>query len=196
MNLDDLNAGIDISNPWKLVKHPKRPKFDSGHGLKVYKDKVIDPHGKKTTYSYIVKPEFISVVIVNQDLETYLIGQYRYPLKEFTWEVIKGSVDEGEALENAAKRETEEETGLKISSLELLQGNAILGASKTYRGNIFLVRGIDGKGEQHFDSSEIIFVKKIPLKDAVDMVFRGEIHDSFSCLSILQAAKKVGIISL
>lgn len=195
MDFKDLNKNVDTTSPWKLIEHHENPNFDSGFGMKIFTDRVIDPHGKPTTYSYVVKPDFISAVIINNNNEVYLVGQYRYPLKEYTWEVVKGGINKGESLKEATQRETEEETGLKISCIELLQGNVILGANKTYRGHIFLVHGIDAIGKQNLDSSENITVKKIPLRDAINMVFNGEIRDSFSCLSILLAAKKLGFIN-
>ena len=201
MDINDLNKGVDTSNPWKTITYGTNGKadFESEFGLKVYTDKVIDPRGNGTTYTYVVKPDFVCVVVVNQDNEVYLVGQYRYPLKEYTWEVIKGGVDTkkgDKSFEDAAKRETKEETGLVVSNITPLQKDVIMGANKTYRGNLFLVQGIDSQGETDFDASENITAKKVPFTDAVKMVLAGEIHDGFSSLAILQAAAKLGVIKL
>lgn len=190
-NKKEANNEVDMSSFWTTINSKVVYKTP---WIKVIEDDVKDPNGKDYIYSYVEKSDFVSAVVLDENHNIYLVGQYRYPVKEFSWEVVQGGIDNNESPLDAAKREVKEEIGVIAKSYELIFENFLSSASlKTTRGNVFLVRGVLEEGEQHFDPTEKLFVKKVPFKEALKMVCEGKITCVSSCFAILLAAKKLGI---
>ena len=53
-------------------------------GKRVKEDNVKDPYGNDTIYSYIERQNFVSAVVLDENYNLYLVGQYRYPIKDYT----------------------------------------------------------------------------------------------------------------
>lgn len=96
MSWKKLSSKIVYKNPWIIVRE----------------DKVIRPDGKKGIYGYIQIPHSIVVMAFTSEKEIYLVGQYRYPVNTYAWEIPKGGLVKSETPLKAAKRELLEETGL------------------------------------------------------------------------------------
>lgn len=180
-----LNKDVDTTNPWKTKQSSLV--YETAW-VKVMKNDVISPRGKDCVYSYVDKADSVGAVVVNANNEIYLVGQYRYPMDEFTWEIIEGGIEEGESPLEAVKREIKEEAGLKASNHNLiLEDFHIANGLTNERGNIFLVTDIIEEGAQSLDPTEKIVIKKVPFDEAVQMVYKGEIKDSYSIVGILLA---------
>ena len=175
---ETLDSNIVYETPW----------------IKVREDKVKTSYGKSTVYSYIEKDDYVSAVVLDSKNEIYLVGQYRYPVREFTWEVIQGGIEKGESSLASVKREVLEEIGVVANNYELIFKDFISNASlRNSYGSVYLVRDIIQEREQNLDSCEEIIIKKVPFSQALEMVYKGEIRCVSSCFSILLAAKKLNI---
>ena len=135
-----LRDDIDKSSFWKTIN--SKVVYETPW-VRVKEDNVKDPYGNDTIYSYIERQDFVSAVVLDENDNLYLVGQYRYPIKDYTWEVIQGGVEKGETSLDTVKREVREEAGIIAESYEEIFSDFIAGGSLTNaKGNIFLVRGI------------------------------------------------------
>jgi len=104
-------------NPWQKIS--SRPIYNNPW-INVREDQVVTPSGTKGIYGVVEAKPAIGVVPLTKDLQTYLVGQYRYTLDTYSWEIPEGGGDDNEAVLDGAKRELKEETGLIASSWTFL----------------------------------------------------------------------------
>lgn len=179
-----------VPNPWKTLSEKE---VYSNPWIKISHHEVINPSGGKGIYGVVsFRNKAIGVVPVDDELHTYLVGQFRYTLNEYSWEIPEGGGPEGEEPAITAVRELREETGLQASSIELLGKIHTSNSVTDEVGYLFLAKDL-----KQLDSSpeetEDITVRRIPLAEAVQMVESGEITDSLSMTGILLAARRFGI---
>jgi 8-oxo-dGTP pyrophosphatase MutT (NUDIX family) len=179
-----------VSNPWKTLSEKE---VYSNPWIKISHHEVINPSGGKGIYGVVsFRNKAIGVVPVDDELHTYLVGQFRYTLNEYSWEIPEGGGPEGEEPAITAVRELREETGLDAETLELLGKIHTSNSVTDEVGYIFLAKDLkqlDASPEE----TEDITVRRIPLAQAVQMVESGEITDSLSMTGILLAARRFGI---
>ncbi|WKK83787.1 NUDIX hydrolase [Marivirga arenosa] len=170
-------------NPWKLVKSTL--KYDNPW-IKVEEHDVINPSGKEGIYGKVhFKNIAVGVIPIDENDNTYLVGQYRYPLDQYSWEIPEGGCPENEDVLEAAKRELKEETGLSANDWNEFMKIHTSNSVSDERGVVYLAKGLT-QGEVQFEETEDIKIKKLPLSEAFKMVLDGEITDSISMASLLK----------
>ena len=98
------------SNPWTTLG--SRPVYENPW-IKVREDQVLRPDGQPGIYGVVeFKNRAVGVLPVEDDGAVWLVGQYRYPLQAYSWEIPEGGSAAGETPEETARRELQEETGL------------------------------------------------------------------------------------
>ncbi len=152
--------------------------------MTVYDDLVDFGEGEKHSYSYVKRPDGVSVAVVNEKDEILLIKQFRYPVKKFSWEMPGGAVDAGETLKEAALREFREETGYVLTGkqdIRLLGHWDYANSLSTEKLAVFLVKADSSKLKPEKTvgdvDEEIVSVRWFSLGQALEMVDRGEIDD-------------------
>lgn len=170
-------------NPWRTLS--TREVYEN-RWIRVREDKVIRPDGEPGIYGVVhFRNTAVGVLAVDEDDFIYLVGQYRYTLEQYSWEIPEGGCPEGEEPLSAAKRELEEETGLSASIWERV-GEAHLSNSVTDELAVWYVaRGLT-QGELRPEGTEELQVKRVPFSRALEMVLQGQITDALSRLAILQ----------
>ncbi|MGJ3235110.1 NUDIX domain-containing protein [Marivirga sp.] len=170
-------------NPWKLLN--SKIKYDNPW-IRVEEHDVINPTGGKGIYGKIhFRNIAVGVVPIDDDGNTWLVGQYRYPLDQYSWEIPEGGCPIGEQELEAAKRELKEETGLKAENWEELLRIHTSNSVSDERGVVFLAKNLT-QGETDFEETEDLKIKKLPLSKAIQMVMDGEITDSISMAALLK----------
>ncbi len=151
--------------------------FD-GRVFDVDRDRVRMPNGREVTLDVVRHPRSVVLLPVPEPGHVILIRQYRYPVKRWLWELPAGSVDPGEDPEGAARRECHEEIGqvpdtiVRLSALYPTPGYC---DEEMY---FFRVSGLSEPSEAAaLDEDEDIEPRVFTLRDARDMVRRGEIVD-------------------
>ena len=104
-------------NPWKMLSSKIIYK---NKWICLREDQVITPYGTKGIYGFIETHPAIGIVPLNENIATYLVGQYRYTLNTYSWEIPEGGGHPGESHLETAKRELSEETGLKANKWKYL----------------------------------------------------------------------------
>jgi len=156
--------------------------------IKVSHDEVITPKGTEGIYGTVhFKNIAIGVLPIDEEGNTWLVKQSRYTLNQYTWEIPEGGCPYGEEPVNAARRELEEEVGLKASDLTELMRMHLSNSVSDELAIIFIAKGLSA-GQQALESTEDIEYKKLPLQQAVKMVLSGEITDSISVAALLRLA--------
>ena len=174
-------------NPWKTLGSRvvyKNP------WITVREDSVICPDGSEGIYGVVVPKIATGVVALTPQREVYLVGQFRYPLQTYSWEIIEGGADGDETPLAAAQRELAEEAGLRAERWEPIGSEIHLSNCFTAeRAFAFLAQELSATTATP-DATEILTLKRIPLKDAMAMIERGEITDALTIIALLQVAKQ------
>ena len=172
-----------MENPWKVLA--ERRIYDNPWiGITEYD--VINPGGGKGIYGKVhYKGLAIGVVPMDQDGYIWLVGQYRFVLDQYSWEIPEGGGDPTISPVESAQRELREETGLVASEWTFLQEMHLSNSVSDERALIYLARGLE-QHEAMPEETEELVVRRVPFDEAYEMVERGEITDSMSVAGILK----------
>jgi ADP-ribose pyrophosphatase len=149
-----------------------------GERLTLFKDRVETSNGKETSYTYVEQGSSVEIVALNEQGEIYLVRQYRYPVRQESWEFPAGHTQNGEDPAETARRELQEEirmTASKIETLGQISSNASLLTSKC---TILLATGLQPAKKERDETEGDLLVKTFPLEKIEEMVREGLIHDS------------------
>ncbi|MCO5292015.1 MAG: NUDIX hydrolase [Chitinophagaceae bacterium] len=172
---------VENKNPW-IVKGEKAI-YDNAW-INVTEYDVINPSGGKGIYGKVhFKNTAIGVIALDEEQNIWLVGQYRFVLNEYSWEIPEGGCPEGEDYLTAAKRELLEETGLVAQSWRQLMKLHLSNSVTDELAFVFLATQLDQKTASPEDTEELM-VKKMPFEEAVKMVEQGEITDAISVAAI------------
>ncbi len=161
--------------------------------IKVVEDQVIRPNKSEGIYGKIhFRNKAIGIIPLDDELNTWLVGQYRYTLNEYSWEIPMGGAPLDENTLEGAKRELKEETGLMAKKwTKLLKIHTSNSVTDEF-GYVFIAEDLT-QGEMDWDETEELQVNKLPLKHALELVMENKITDSLSIAGILKAARIFGV---
>ena len=170
-------------NPWQITD--EKPVYDN-KWINVIEYQVINPSGNPGIYGKVhFKNRAIGIIPLDAELNTYLVGQYRFTLNVYSWEIPEGGGPLAEAPLEAAKRELLEETGLRAKEwTELLQMHLSNSVSDELC-IIYLARDLK-QFEAEPEDTEDLMVHKVPFEEVYQMVCNGEITDSVAVAAILK----------
>jgi len=156
--------------------------------ITVYEEQVINPSGGKNDYGRVhFKNKAIAIVPLDDAGNTWLVGQDRYTLGIYSWELPMGGAPLNEDPLDAAKRELKEETGLTAKQWTKVMQLHVSNSVTDEEGFVFIARDLE-QGDTAFDETEDLQIRKLPLEDAVAMVTRGEITDAMTVAALLGVA--------
>lgn len=176
----------DEQNPWQTLS--TRLEFDNPWFTVTTHDTVA-PDGSRPVYGKIsFKNRAVAILPLDDQDHTWLVGQWRYTLGEYCWELPMGGAPREESLEAAAHRELKEETGLRASQLTLMMKLHTSNSITDEEGYVFLAEGLTA-GEPEFDTTEDLAIRRLPFAEALAMVMDGRITDAITVAGILKAAQ-------
>ncbi len=172
-----------MENPWKT--RSVRITYDN-RWIQVTHREVVTPSGTDGIYGVVhFKNLAVGVVPLDEALNTWLVGQYRYTLGQYSWEIPEGGCPLGDDPLDAARRELAEETGIRAEQwdkvLDLHTSNSVTDET----GLVYVARGLSF-GEAEPEETEELSVRKLPFDEALEMVFNGQITDALSQLGLMR----------
>lgn len=180
------NKDSKDENPWKTLS--TQPVYNNAW-IKVEEHQVINPGGSNGIYGKVsFKNQAVGIIPVDEDGNTWLVGQFRYTLNQWSWEIPMGGSPVKEDKVKTARRELEEETGLKAGEITQLLHLHPSNSITDEQGYVYLATDLSEGVQQLEDTEKDIQVKKLAFDDAVKMVQNGEITDAISVAGILYLA--------
>lgn len=178
-------------NPWQTLSSEE--KYDN-RWISVTEHQVINPAGGQGIYGKVhFKNKAIGIVALDENEHTWLVGQWRYTLNEWSWEIPEGGGPLADDPLNSAKRELKEETGLIADRWTMIQRIHLSNSVSDEEGYLYLAEGLSQHESELEDTEADLKVRKLPFIDALQMVLSGEITDSLSVIGILKVARIKGI---
>lgn len=176
-------------NPWTTLS--SKPVYDNAW-IKVTEDQVIQPKGGRGIYGKVhFKNRAVGILPIDNDRNIWLVGQYRYTLNTYSWEIPEGGAPANESLLNCAQRELKEETGIEATSWDMILQLHTSNSVTDEVGYIYLAEDLV-EGKPDFEETELLEIRKLPFSQALDMVMNQEITDSMSMVGILKLARLKG----
>lgn len=174
-------------NPWTTLS--SRLVY-SNKWIELTEHEVINPSGGRGIYGKVhFKNKAIGIVPVDADNHTWLVGQFRYTLNAYSWEIPEGGGPHHEDPLTTARRELEEETGLRAGKWTELMRLHTSNSVTDEEAIIYMAEELtEGKNNPEETEGDLV-VKKLPLTEAVAMVMRGEITDSISVAALLKIGR-------
>lgn len=172
MGWKKLSSSVVFDNPWITVRE----------------DHVINPGGGENDYGLVhFKNKAVAIVPLDEDGNTWLVGQERYTLAEYSWELPMGGAPHDEEPLAAAKRELKEETGLTAGRWSELMRLHTSNSITDEVGVVYVASDLR-EGEPDPEETEEITIRRLPLAEAVGMVKAGLITDAISVAALLRMA--------
>jgi 8-oxo-dGTP pyrophosphatase MutT (NUDIX family) len=172
-----------MDNPWTILGE-KKVYDNKWIGITEYD--VLNPNGGRGIYGKIhFKNLAIGVLPLDEEGYTYLVGQYRFPLEAYSWEIPEGGGDMDVPPVVSAQRELLEETGLVASEWVHILDMHLSNSVSDERGYVFLARKLEQRTAMPEETEQLI-VRRVHFEEAYQMVERGEITDSMSVAGILK----------
>jgi 8-oxo-dGTP pyrophosphatase MutT (NUDIX family) len=168
-------------NPWKILDQKE---IYENPWIQVTEFEVINPSGGTGIYGKVHFKNFaVGVIPMDADWNTWLVGQYRFPLNQYSWEIPEGG---GDLLLDpivSAKRELLEETGLVAGEWTKILTMHLSNSVTDEMAVIYLARDLEQKTPAPEETEQLV-VKKLPFDEVVNMLESGKITDSMSVAAI------------
>lgn len=179
------NSEIENINPWKTLS--VSTVYDNPW-IQVTEAQVINPSGGNGIYGKVhFKNYAIGIVALTADKRIWLVGQYRYPLSRYSWEIPEGGGALGVDPLISAQRELMEEVGLKAEKWEKFFEMHLSNSVSDEWGIVFLATELS-QFQSNPEETEQLSTKLVSIPEAFDLVERGVITDSMSVAAIYKLA--------
>lgn len=176
----------DTSNPWKT--HSIEERY-ANPWISITHREVTNPSGNPGIYGVVhFKNTAIGIVPIDEEGYTWLVGQYRYPLDLYSWEIPEGGCPKDQDPLEGARRELKEETGFTAERWTVLLEAHLSNSVSDEYGICYVATGLT-KGEAEPEETEQLHLRRILVEDAIEMVMRGEITDSLSVMALLKVGE-------
>lgn len=173
----------ETDNPWQVISSRE---IYNNPWINLTEHQVINPGGGKGIYGQVhFKNLAIGIIVLDEQDNTWLVGQYRFTLNQYSWEIPAGGGPLDSAPLDTAKRELLEETGMTAQSWTEIQQMHLSNSVSDELAIIYLAQGLSF-GTAEPEETEQLQVRKMPFEDALQMVLSGEITDSLSVAAILK----------
>lgn len=173
----------DLRNPWVTLSSRE---VYRNPWIRVREDQVLKPNGSPGIYGVVeYQNRAVGVIPIDEQGYTWLVGQYRYTQDQYEWEIPEGGCPAGESLEDCARRELLEETGLLTQNLQpLASGLQLSNSVSNETAYLFIARQLQQHTPEPEDTEQIA-IRRLPLSEAIQMALSGQIRDAMSVIALL-----------
>lgn len=171
-------------NPWKTLSIEL--KYDNPW-IRIEEHQVINPAGNPGIYGTVnFKNRAVAILPLFENGDTLLVGQFRYPLQQYHWELPMGGAPESEQTLLCAQRELKEETGFSANFWQQILTTHLSNSITQEVGFTYIAKGLQA-GEMALEETEDITVKRLPFECVFQQVMTGEITDAMTIASVMKA---------
>ena len=182
-NTKKKNMTDEEKNPWTILAEKK---IYSNTWIELTEADVLNPSGGKGIYSVVHFHNYaIGILALDEDNNTYLVGQYRFPLNQYSWEIPEGGGDKKLTPLESARRELLEECGIVAREWTQLMETHLSNSATDEHGILFLARGLSFTTSSP-DETEKLQVRKLPFAEVYNMVCNGSITDALTQLAVMK----------
>ena len=175
---------MSTDNPWTFLD--KTTAFDNPW-LRLEEQEVIDPTGKQRIYGIVrFKKLAVGVLPVTDEGHVHLVGQWRVPLGRYSWEMPEGGCEAGEDPLERARRELEEEAGVRALTLRPIVKMDLSNSVTDEQAICYLATGIS-PGVHAPEPVEVLRNRTIPFRELLAEVVSGAITDAMTVAAVLRA---------
>lgn len=179
-------AGI---GPWRRTA--RRVVYENPW-ITIWHDDVLRPDGSPGIYGVVHFASLAAgVVVLDEGGRTLLVGQHRYTLDAYSWEIPEGGVGMGEDPLDGARRELLEETGVVAATWRELGRFHLSNSVTDEAAVVYLATGLTHRTSTP-EASEELVVRWVPFEEALAMTLDGRITDALAILGIQRLALERG----
>ena len=177
---------LDVANgPW--VRRSRRVAYENAW-ITIWHDEVIRPDGEPGIYGVVHFENLaVGVLALDDGGRVLLVGQHRYALDQYSWEIPEGGVPAGESPLEGARRELREETGVEAADWTELSRSHLSNSVSDEEAVLYLATGLS-HGEADPDGTESLAVHWVPFDEVLAMALDGRITDAMTILAVQRAA--------
>jgi 8-oxo-dGTP pyrophosphatase MutT (NUDIX family) len=179
---EEASAAI---GPW--TRRSRRVAYENTW-VTIWHDEVLRPDGEPGIYGVVhFANAAAGVVVLDDDDHVLLVGQHRYPLDAWSWEIPEGGVPAGETAIEGARRELREETGVEAAMWRELASVHLSNSVSDEVATLFVATGLT-HGVATPDGTEALELRWLPFDEALAMTLDGRITDAMTVIAIERLA--------
>ncbi|MEZ4739599.1 MAG: NUDIX hydrolase [Flavobacteriales bacterium] len=174
---------MEERGPWKTLSVEERY---STPWISVSHHEVLDPSGTPGIYGVVhFKNLAVGVIPLDDDLNTWIVGQYRYPIDTYSWEIPEGGGRRDRPALESAKRELREEVGIEAERWTTILEMDLSNSASDEVAILYVAQGLTFF-EPEPDHNEELAMRKLPFEELYAMVTSGEVRDSLTVAAVLR----------
>ena len=173
------------TGPW--LRHSRRVAYEN-QWITIWHDEVTRPDGAPGIYGIVHFANLAVGVLALDDRDrVLLVGQHRYALDQYSWEIPEGGVPDGESAIDGARRELREETGIDASVWRELCRSHLSNSVSDEFAILFLATGL-ASGVATPDGTEALETRWAPFDEVLAMTLDGRITDALTVIAVQRLA--------
>ena len=174
---------MEKRGPWTLLEENERYRSP---WIVVSQHEVIDPGGQRGIYGVVHFENIaLGVVALDEHMNTWIVGQYRYPIEAYSWEIPEGGGRRDIPPLDSAKRELREEAGIEAERWREILRMDLSNSASDEHAILYVAQGLTFHAPQP-DHDEELELRKLPFDELYAMVARGEVLDSLTVAAVLK----------
>jgi len=173
------------SGPW--IRRSRRTAYENAW-ITIWHDEVTRPDGEPGVYGVVHFANLAAgVLVLDATDRVLLVGQHRYALDEWSWEIPEGGVPAGETALEGAMRELLEETGVEAADWRELARLHLSNSVSDEVAILFLATGLT-HGIAAPEGTEALEIRWLPFEEVVAMTLDGRISDAMTVVAVERLA--------
>ena len=177
---------LEQRGPWRTLSIEERY---ATPWISVSHHEVIDPSGGRGIYGVIhFKNVAVGIIPLDAELNTWIVGQYRYPIKQYSWEIPEGGGRRDVPPIDSARRELREEVGIEAARWTEVLRMDLSNSASDEEAIIFVAQGLTFHQPEP-EATEDLAMRRLPFRELFEAVMRGEMRDSLTVAAVLKVQR-------